>query len=75
MRGGTFKGTTRFGRTGTGNIRMNWRRRPGEFLGLRDRVGNHGCRKGGLPTRSRATRIIIVPMGSPILQQTTILQI
>ena len=65
-RGGTFEGTMRFVRTGTGNGRMNWRRRLGKFLGLRGRVRIHGCREGRLQTHSRATRIFIAPLGNPI---------
>ena len=72
-RGGTFESTMRIGRTGAGNGRMNWRRRLGKFLGLRGKVGIHGCRGGRRLTHIQSTRILSIHLGGPIIRQTAIL--
>ena len=73
-RGGTFECTMRLGRTGAGNGRMNWRRRLGKAPGLRGKVGIHRCRGGRRLTHIRATRILSIHLGGPVIHQAAILR-
>ena len=75
LRWGALRCTLRLGRTGTGSIRMNWRRGLGTFSGRRGRRRNPRCRMEGLSTRSRTNRIILVSKRYSLPRLTTVLLI